>query len=421
MRRWRGGATAGSAPPGKTVLDLAVALGLGGDCLADVAVLRAQPTLFNHPLRCTTSACSRSRGCALGVLGKLTDTEQDGADEGFGKAAAVAAGLFTTFVTTVTVFAGATGDLERMFRNKTLLTILALGLTASGGICALGVPGLRPGSSERSRRWRSRCYAAAMTLFIAGLMVGASAALASTREKQRPQVTANLQRNLLTGTISSRGLRSGEVVHVRVLGYGLANTSESVYVSDTGAGDDGHFSLALSRQIPFGKYQTIVVNAWVGNESVDCNALSGQVAHSLGQQVAPNNSETQRVTGERTGCLLLHVPVVPDRPVLSVTWSGKLTARVLNTHVLAKGIATASVVRLRVTARMGRRTITFWDGSAAPNSLGEASLGNAVYLAGTKVRNVCVAADYASPGTAPACSGRRATWARIAVPAAWSR
>ena len=32
--------------PGKTVLDLVVAIALGGDCLADVAVLRAQPKLF---------------------------------------------------------------------------------------------------------------------------------------------------------------------------------------------------------------------------------------------------------------------------------------------------------------------------------------------------------------------------------------
>ncbi|MCW2660210.1 MAG: transposase family protein [Mycobacterium sp.] len=32
--------------PGKTVLDLAVAIALGGDCSADVAVLRAQPELF---------------------------------------------------------------------------------------------------------------------------------------------------------------------------------------------------------------------------------------------------------------------------------------------------------------------------------------------------------------------------------------
>ncbi|MFH5211366.1 transposase, partial [Antrihabitans sp. NCIMB 15449] len=32
--------------PGKVVLDLAVALALGGDCLADIALLREQPTVF---------------------------------------------------------------------------------------------------------------------------------------------------------------------------------------------------------------------------------------------------------------------------------------------------------------------------------------------------------------------------------------
>jgi hypothetical protein len=32
--------------PGKAVLDLAVAVALGGDCLADVGVLRAEPELF---------------------------------------------------------------------------------------------------------------------------------------------------------------------------------------------------------------------------------------------------------------------------------------------------------------------------------------------------------------------------------------
>ena len=34
--------------PGKVVLDLAVAIGLGGDCLADLAVVRAQPQLFGE-------------------------------------------------------------------------------------------------------------------------------------------------------------------------------------------------------------------------------------------------------------------------------------------------------------------------------------------------------------------------------------
>jgi hypothetical protein len=41
---WR--STRGVHDPGKVLLDLAVAIALGGDCLADVAVLGAQPELF---------------------------------------------------------------------------------------------------------------------------------------------------------------------------------------------------------------------------------------------------------------------------------------------------------------------------------------------------------------------------------------
>lgn len=41
---WR--ATRAIHDPGKTVLDLAVAIALGGDCLADAALVRAQPDLF---------------------------------------------------------------------------------------------------------------------------------------------------------------------------------------------------------------------------------------------------------------------------------------------------------------------------------------------------------------------------------------
>jgi hypothetical protein len=32
--------------PGKTLLDVALAVALGGDCLSDVAVLRAEPAVF---------------------------------------------------------------------------------------------------------------------------------------------------------------------------------------------------------------------------------------------------------------------------------------------------------------------------------------------------------------------------------------
>ena len=43
LARWR--APRAVHDPGKIVTDLAVALALGGDCLADIAVLRAQPEL----------------------------------------------------------------------------------------------------------------------------------------------------------------------------------------------------------------------------------------------------------------------------------------------------------------------------------------------------------------------------------------
>ena len=44
LERWRPARAVHS--PGKIVTDLVVALALGGDCLADVAMLRSQPELF---------------------------------------------------------------------------------------------------------------------------------------------------------------------------------------------------------------------------------------------------------------------------------------------------------------------------------------------------------------------------------------
>jgi len=44
LGRWR--AARAVHDPGKIVADLAVAVALGGDCLADIAVLRAEPELY---------------------------------------------------------------------------------------------------------------------------------------------------------------------------------------------------------------------------------------------------------------------------------------------------------------------------------------------------------------------------------------
>ena len=47
----RGVAAVGSGPlavhdPGKVLLDLAISVAIGGDCLADIAQLRSEPDLF---------------------------------------------------------------------------------------------------------------------------------------------------------------------------------------------------------------------------------------------------------------------------------------------------------------------------------------------------------------------------------------
>ena len=44
LGRWRPGRAVHD--PGKVIADLAVTLALGGDCLADIAMLRAEPALF---------------------------------------------------------------------------------------------------------------------------------------------------------------------------------------------------------------------------------------------------------------------------------------------------------------------------------------------------------------------------------------
>ena len=53
--------------PGKVIADLAVAVALGGDCLADIAVVRAEPGLLArwHPTRVVSGLVARLAGMPL--------------------------------------------------------------------------------------------------------------------------------------------------------------------------------------------------------------------------------------------------------------------------------------------------------------------------------------------------------------------
>jgi hypothetical protein len=67
LGRWRPGRAVHD--PGKIVTDLAVAVALGGDCLADAGVLRAEPALFgpvasDPVISRLISRLARCAGCA---------------------------------------------------------------------------------------------------------------------------------------------------------------------------------------------------------------------------------------------------------------------------------------------------------------------------------------------------------------------
>ena len=73
LRPWRAGHA--THDPGKIVADLAMAIAVGGDCLADVAVLRSQPDLW---------ACQMV--CVSPFEGTIAHDWYDGIDGHFGDA-----------------------------------------------------------------------------------------------------------------------------------------------------------------------------------------------------------------------------------------------------------------------------------------------------------------------------------------------
>ena len=86
LERWR--APRAVHDPGKIIADLAVTLALGGDCLADIAVLRAEPELFGP----VASDPVVSRLVARLAGGRAAGAEGDPGGAGRRPAAGVGAG-----------------------------------------------------------------------------------------------------------------------------------------------------------------------------------------------------------------------------------------------------------------------------------------------------------------------------------------
>ena len=78
LSRWR--APRAAHDPGKIIADLAVMLALAGDCLADAAMLRAEPALFG-PVA-SDPVISRLVGPSAGQRGSLLVSPRGAEDDG---------------------------------------------------------------------------------------------------------------------------------------------------------------------------------------------------------------------------------------------------------------------------------------------------------------------------------------------------
>jgi len=135
---WRAGRA--RHDPGKVVLDLAVAIALGGDCLADLAVVRAQPALFGPVASDPTVSrlISAFAADAPAAIRALRVARARARERVWGLAAPVAADgpvivdLDATIVVAHSEKEGATANWKRTFGFHPLLAFLDHGAGGTG-------------------------------------------------------------------------------------------------------------------------------------------------------------------------------------------------------------------------------------------------------------------------------------------------
>ncbi|MFI1184545.1 IS1380 family transposase [Streptomyces sp. NPDC020799] len=143
--------------PGKVLLDLALAVGLGGDCLADVAVLRAEPAVFgpvaSDPAVSRLIAVLAAAGAtALSALRRARAQVRERVWELAGEAAPDTGGQVTVDLDGVLVIAhsdkqDATATWKKTFGHHPLVAFVDHGSSGSGEPVA-GL--LRPGNAGSS-------------------------------------------------------------------------------------------------------------------------------------------------------------------------------------------------------------------------------------------------------------------------------
>jgi hypothetical protein len=288
-------------------------------------------------------------------------------------------GALTLFTTVLASLGAVQLGMDRMLRNHPLLVIEAFFLLILSAV--LGGFALTSSSSSRTRFIRYGLVAFAIA---GGLAIIAAAV--TPGEKESPTISAQFKaegRPTLNASVKVGGLRSREDVDIWIKGH-LVNHGddpsswERLYSAKFGPDRAGGVDFSVKVPLTTAAYDLVTIAAWVNKPPDECGINIGK---------------------DTTGCAIVVIPRLANRPQLSATWEGKSSStRALVIRLKARDMQTRQSVDTRVIVvgksveerRSLGRTISPPDSQGAIDSSFRVPIKGAINL-------ICVAATVVSP------------------------
>ncbi len=318
---------------------------------------------------------------SLSLRPKVASTENNGV------AAALLAGLTTLGAVYTTL--GVTNVLGEMARDHPL----AFG---AAGVCAVlavmsGVVG-----GYVSATVEGGFFIAGLVLLTASLVCAAIGATLVWGDDERPRIDAHVVqvdgKPVLDVSIDVDGLSFNDHLSVLVEPLDLVKgdyvARRAVYAARVGPSSDGKATVKTQLPLPPGRYIAVNLRAWINDDQPP------SCTHPKG----------------KTGCVVLRVARLPERPQLTASLSADRRAVVVG---IAATDNTRQTIRVRVMARTGKKH-ELARLVLAPDASGKLDKQLEVPLP-ARVRSVCIAASARldRPSCPPRPGQADTTWIRV--------
>jgi hypothetical protein len=214
----------------------------------------------------------------------------------------------TAILTTIGGLA-VTGALQRMQRDHGLLLIIALALAIGGATVWLSLAILKPTLGKRPR-WRKAepwCHLGAVSLFVAGTIVGIYGMIRTQGDQPRPMVSATLDPSTLGLDVTTSVHNLGINRRLVTLIVGLkdkpngAFESHNRYLAISGPDQDGNVTQHIVLTLPKGLFSRVGISASTGSNDL-CNYDPTHEA----EITEPVNHAIDQTSG--SGCAVIVLP-----------------------------------------------------------------------------------------------------------------